>query len=426
MANLSDVIKRLKDEGNLTRNSGTNSLKANKEILSNIVGINTGILEVMNAQQSNDLEVMNAQQSNVASDEIKEQIQDNEDKENASESKSHFKGLRESMKDIKSTFSNAKDGMFTLMKLGVIGLLTSVLGGPLAGPLLMLLGAATGNTAILAVGALSSLFTILRDEELMASIKAIGKNIKDVFFGTDEEKAAAKKALKAQFDAIWISLKDSIDGVMGENWTDNFIEGLKLIGIAIAALIGIQAVSGLLGLAFMLGPYGALAVAIAGLIGFLTWDKKRKLDGKKKNLAEIDERLADGDITEPEANEMKREIYGNLSLYEANQLGLTQKARTDLLKEAFLGPLASKTLEFIGDLFNNNNDSSQNISPLIRNQLRDNLEFRQLSKQYGGVSNIVSISSPNDSSQTIISFAGGNSITMDVMEGTYLANYNFN
>jgi hypothetical protein len=53
MANLSDVIKRLKDEGNLTRNSGTNSLKANKEILSNIVGINTGILEVMSAQQSN-------------------------------------------------------------------------------------------------------------------------------------------------------------------------------------------------------------------------------------------------------------------------------------------------------------------------------------------------------------------------------------
>jgi hypothetical protein len=51
MANLSDVIKRLKDEGNLTRNSGTNSLKANKEILSNIVGINTGILEVMSAQQ---------------------------------------------------------------------------------------------------------------------------------------------------------------------------------------------------------------------------------------------------------------------------------------------------------------------------------------------------------------------------------------
>jgi hypothetical protein len=210
---------------------------------------------------SKDLEVMN-----VASDEIKEQIQDNEDKENASESKRHFKGLGESMKDIKSTFSNAKDGMFTLMKLGVIGLLTSVLGGPMAGPLLMLLGAATGNTAILAVGALSSLFTILRDEELMASIKAIGKTIHDVFFGTEEEKEAAKKALKAQFDAIFISLKDSIDGVMGENWTDNFIEGLgKITGPLLdfakehpvltgmgVALLALSSSFGTLGLALVL------------------------------------------------------------------------------------------------------------------------------------------------------------------------------
>ena len=246
MANLNDVIERLKAEGDLNRNSGTNS---NKVIINEIDLTNVTLQRIANSMQSI-LSTM-VENSMVASAVIEksddesdpnEVIQERsakiDDERDENELIDVVKNIRDLMEtsDDRRLRENAEDPSSTkepktakevrkmsdmfkgFFKIAGLGLGANILFGSAAGPALLGLGAALGNPMLMAVGGMATLIDLFLQGNLLSDLQALasgdktlGEILEDQFKGMADRIADQMVAI---YSALPQPFQDAIDTLL--------------------------------------------------------------------------------------------------------------------------------------------------------------------------------------------------------------------
>ena len=153
-ARLEDVIERLKAEGQLDRNTGTNSMKVQigilKEIHASLHVTGMAVKEIaakINVQATQDKQRA-VQQEFQAQENTEKQIENNN--KNTSTLRKGLDGVKTA---VSGTFGFLKD----MVKTGLLGAALPLLFGAVGGPAAMAIGAMTGNPFLILIGAIGTL-----------------------------------------------------------------------------------------------------------------------------------------------------------------------------------------------------------------------------------------------------------------------------
>ena len=204
MANLSDVIDRLKAEGQLDRNTGTNSMKVQIGILKEIneslhvTGIAVKAIAAKITGEAVQDKQRAVQQGFEAQENTEKQIENNN--KNTSTLRKGLDGVKTA---VSGTFGFLKD----MFKTGLLGAALPLLFGALGGPAAMAIGAMTGNPFLILIGAIGTLTEMLVAGDLMEILrdpdKSIGDRLAEIFYrGDDSLLGRIKKQVKEIYEEL--------------------------------------------------------------------------------------------------------------------------------------------------------------------------------------------------------------------------------
>lgn len=241
MANLSNVIEQLRQNQIADDESTELVVSELRNVSFELTSIRTSFTEnfhkiheaILNQAESDVSDIMDR----IAGDDAKDKRKEQKDKEDKREESSLLASF---MSGIFSAIGALGKSLKTIVPTSISGALKSIgigailpLLGPLAGPLALLFGLMTGNSLIAGAGAVAIALGILADPEKRESIKSFGEDLYNAFYGDEEEKEAARAALRERVSFLFGSIGDfiteSIDSIMGEGWTDSFREGLSKV-----------------------------------------------------------------------------------------------------------------------------------------------------------------------------------------------------
>jgi len=183
MAKLKDVVDRLKAEGQLDRNTGTNSMKVQigilKEIHASLHVTGMAVKEIaakINGQATQDKQRA-VQQGFQAQENTEKQIENNNKNTSA---------LRKGLDGVKTAVSGTFGFLKDALKTGLLGAALPLLFGALGGPAAMAIGALTGNPFLILIGAIGTLTEMLAAGDLMEILrdpdKSIGEKLAAIFY----------------------------------------------------------------------------------------------------------------------------------------------------------------------------------------------------------------------------------------------------
>ena len=241
MANLSDVIDRLKAEGQLDRNTGTNSMKVQIGILKeiheslHITGMAVKAIAAKITGEAVQDKQRAVQQGFEAQENTERQIENNN--KNTSTLRKGLDGVKTAMS---GTFGFLKD----MFKTGLLGAALPLLFGALGGPAAMAIGAMTGNPFLILIGAIGTLTEMLASGDLMEILrdpdKTIGDKLAEIFYeGDNSLLGRIKKQIKEIYEELVPKeTRDSLNKVLDD--FERAIGTFKSSMAYVANLLGID------------------------------------------------------------------------------------------------------------------------------------------------------------------------------------------
>jgi len=204
MANLSDVIDRLKAEGQLDRNTGTNSMK-----------VQIGILKEIHESLHITGMAVKAIAAKITGEAIKDnqravkegfEAQENTEKQIENNNK-NTSTLRKGLDGVKTAMSGTVGFLKDMFKTGLLGAALPLLFGAIGGPAAMAIGAMTGNPFLILIGAIGTLVEMLTAGDLMEILrdpdKSIGQKFAEIFYeGDDSLLGRIKKQVKEIYETL--------------------------------------------------------------------------------------------------------------------------------------------------------------------------------------------------------------------------------